>query len=148
MPEPLYTFQPSLKRALIPKILSLLVLGAIFYLGVLLNLSLLQLNFSEDLIKLGTAILLTMVIIVGILLSFRHARQPYLFYPDRLVHGTENIYYRTITSCTVQKDIWDHLFHTYSLGLGNHLFLRHIPLELNLQEYLQQLVRYSAGQNK
>ncbi len=46
--QPIYILPQKKSRALIPKILSLLGLGVVFYLGILLNLSLLNLRAGEE----------------------------------------------------------------------------------------------------
>src|SRR3989344_7857879 len=46
--HPLYTLYESKSRALVPKVASLVVLSLIFYLGILLNVSLLELSAGQE----------------------------------------------------------------------------------------------------
>ena len=142
--QPLYSVLESKSRALIPKALSLLILGAIFYVGVLLNISLLELDAQQETtFKTGALLILTVLIIMGIILTFRKARQPYLFYRNRITHGKEAILYLNITTTAAQSNFVDKMFKTYSIPLSKNFFLRHIPETIPLNNYVQQLVDYS-----
>ena len=142
--QPLYSISESIPRALVPKILSLLGLALVFYLGVLLNISLLELNADQETsLKTGALILLALLIIVGILLALKKAHQPYLFYKNRITHGKETLPYLTITNTAPKKNFFDQLFKTYSIQLSKTFFLRHIPETIQLSNYLQQLIDYS-----
>ena len=46
--QPLYLLHQNVGRAMIPKFLSLVILGTIFYVGILLNISLLELTAAEE----------------------------------------------------------------------------------------------------
>lgn len=142
--QPIYQLAQDKKRALIPKIVILVVLGFIFYLGILINLSLLELRGSEEsTIKIVTLIILLIIIIVGIILSYYHANFPYLFYRDRVVLHNKEILYTQIINTQPKKDILGKIFHTYSINLGQHFHLRHLPEEVQIQAYLQQLIDYA-----
>ena len=141
--QPLYILHQSLARAVIPKIISLVFLGIIFYLGVLLNLSLLQLPFSENIIKVSSALFLALLICLGVILTVYQARQPYTFFADKIVSGKEVRYYQSLSSPVPSEDILDRLFHTQTIALGQNFFLRHIPNTLQIPQYLNQLSLYS-----
>ena len=145
--QPLYSIHESRKRALIPKTISLLFLAFIFYLGVLVNISLLELNASQETsLKTGALLTLALLIIIGTVLTFRKTRQPYLFYRNRVAHGKEIIYYLNITNTMPQANFLDRAFKTYSIPLGKSFSLRHIPettQKNQLSNYLQQLVEYA-----
>lgn len=141
---PLYVLPQSKVRTLVPKISSLLVLGIIFYLGILLNIYLLELGAEQEtLIKLISLILFIIIVVLGIIYSIYKAYQPYNFYRNRVTLGEEGIYYINITNTTPYKDPLDKLFHSYSIHLGNKFFLRHISEQIQLQNYLQQLIDYA-----
>lgn len=142
--QPLYSIYESKKRALIPKILSLLFLAFFFYLGVLVNISLLELDANQEtMLKTGSMLLLAVLIIVGILLTYWKTRQPYLFYRNRIAHGKELLYYLNITNTTPQANFIDKIFKTYSIQLGKSFILRHLSESIPLGNYVQQLVEYA-----
>ena len=65
--KPAYILTQVKKRLLIPKIITFLVLGIVFYLGVLLNITLLNLSGStETMAKLIALIVLLLIIAFGI----------------------------------------------------------------------------------
>ena len=142
--QPVYVLPQRMSRAVVPKILSLVVLSALFYSGILVNLALLNLKAQQEfLIQLLSLVLLFLVVILGVYLAVHRAHFPYLFYHNRLVHNKKEIYYSSITTIIAKRDIWDKLFKTYSLGIGNTVYLRNISGEINLKDYVRQLIAYS-----
>ena len=140
----IYVLQQNKKRAIIPKILLLVVLGIIFYLGLLLNLRLLDLLGSEETTtKTVSLIILIVIIILGIILTIVKANRSYIFYQNRIMFGKKQIFYQEISNTNLKINFMDKMFKTYSISLSKKFRLRNIPQELNLQSYLQQLVNYS-----
>lgn len=143
---PIYTLHESKSRALVPKVASLVALSTIFYLGVLLNVSLLELSAGQEtMLKTGSLILLLLLVILGTGLAVRKVSQPYLFYRNRVTKGKEIIFYIDIDNTATHLDHLDQLFKTYSVNLGKNFFLRHIPQHIQISNYIQQLVSYSRG---
>ena len=146
--QPVYSVYESKGRALIPKTASLFLLAIVFYLGVLLNVSLLELDAAQETsLKVGALLLLLFLILIGIILAVRKVRTPYHFYSNRLVRGKEIIYYNQIINTSAHLDPIDKIFKTYSINLGKNFFLRHIPEQIQLSNYLQQLINYAKTQN-
>jgi hypothetical protein len=146
--QPIYVLAQNKKRALIPKVVSLLGLGIIFYLGILLNVSLLDLKAGEEtLIKVIALIVLLSVLILGIYISFHRANQNYKFYRGRIVFLKQQINYLNIINTKSQVDFIDKMFKTYTINLGNKFFLRNIPNTVQIENYLQQLIAYSKKVN-
>ncbi|MBI4983067.1 hypothetical protein HZC32_00270 [Candidatus Woesearchaeota archaeon] len=131
----------------IPKIISIVVLGIIFYLGVLLNVYLLELNAAEEtIVKVSSLALLILIIMLGVYLAYHQANQPYNFYKDRIEAGRKAlIHYTDITGVSKKQNILDKIFRTYNLDLGNKNFLRNLPEEIQIENYLQQLRAYSKN---
>ena len=66
--KPLYTLPQVKKRLIIPKLVSFFLLGIIFYLGIILNMSLLNLTGkTKNLVLAISLILLVFLIIFGII---------------------------------------------------------------------------------
>ena len=146
--QPVYSVYESKGRALIPKTASLVLLAIVFYLGVLLNISLLELDAAQETsLKIGALLLLLFLILIGIILAVRKVRTPYNFYSNHLVRGKEIIYYNQIINTSTHLDPIDKIFKTYSINLGKNFFLRHIPEQIQLSNYLQQLINYAKTQN-
>jgi len=146
--QPIYALAQNKKRALIPKVVSLLGLGIIFYLGILLNISLLDLKAGEEtLIKVIALIILLAVLALGIYISFHRANQNYKFYKNRISFLKQQINYLNIINTKPHSDFIDKMFKTYTINLGNKFFLRNIPNTVQIENYLQQLVAYSRKNN-
>jgi len=140
---PIYTLTQNKSRAIIPSAITLIVLGIIFYLGVLLNISLLRLaTAKEDITRILALILLLFLITLGIFLSWHQAKQNSIFYRQFLILKKKEVFYANMLLGQSKQDIWDKLFKTYSLSLGRNVFLRNIPQEVDIANYLQQLVNY------
>lgn len=145
--QPLYAVYESKPRVLIPKTLSLLFLAFIFYFGVLVNISLLELSASQEtMLKTGALLALAVLIIIGIFLTFRKTQQPYLFYRNKITHGKETMYYVNITNTSPSTNFLDTVFKTYSIPLGKKFSLQHIPeitQKVQLSNYIQQLIEFA-----
>ncbi|MEW5896243.1 MAG: hypothetical protein AB1668_00995 [Nanoarchaeota archaeon] len=142
--NPIYTLHQHKIRALLPKITALVVLSVIFYVGILLNIYLLEFDAkNETILKTFFLFLLIFIVSLSTFLSMRKASQPYKFYSKRISFGKESIEYINIINTSSHQDPFDKLFKTYSINLGNNFVLRHIPLQLQLEDYLKKLIEYA-----
>ncbi len=146
--RPFYVLPQSKARALVPKIIILLVLGAIFYLGVLLNLSLIDITKeATELVNLISLIILLCVIALGVFLSVHKAETSYKFYRQGLGQGKKSINYINIINTSSKQDFLDKIFKTYTINLGEDFYLRHISQGIQISGYLQKLINYSKQNN-
>ncbi|MBI4980907.1 hypothetical protein HZC30_05115 [Candidatus Woesearchaeota archaeon] len=144
--QPVYVLPQSKKRTLIPKTLLLIVLGVIFYSGILLNIKLLSLTAEEDtMVKIIALGVLTIIVGIGIFLDYHQASQPHTFYQDRLMVEKKEHFYHAIEKVERQQNFWDKLFKTYSVDLGEGVVLRNISAAVPIEGYIQQLVAYAKG---
>ena len=142
--KPIYILEQNKSRALVPKFFSFIGLGVVFYLGILLNLSIINLNGKDEtIVKTSALILLLAIIIVGIYLSFHRAHLNYKFYRTGIRFNKKEMAYINIINTKPKINFLDKMFKTYSIELDNKFFLRHIPKETNIQQYLQQLIDFS-----
>lgn len=142
--KPLYVLSQSKPRAILPQVLSLVILGVIFYLGILVNVSLLELDEGlKSTIKLASLIFLSVVVAIGILLAILKAGKKYYFYRNRIAFGRKAVNYAEIINTTLHVDLLDRIFKTHSINLGHKFFLSNIPQNLQIQNYLRQLIDYS-----
>ncbi|MAF97624.1 MAG: hypothetical protein CMH26_03215 [Micavibrio sp.] len=145
--QPLYVLNQDQKRALIPKIIILIALSAIFYVGILLNISLLDMRASqENLAKTISLIVVIVIAIVGIGLAIWHARNKVYFYADHLVINKKSLSINSILNTQAKQDILDKIFKSESINLGNNFHLRHIPQQLQIPNYINQLIAYQKKQ--
>jgi len=142
----LYSSVQKKSRVLIPKIVSLVSLSVIFYIGVLLIFSLLKLDAKQETtFKVGALIFLLLIILLGVFLSYKHSKKRYIFYRNRIYFNKNEVKYDEINNISRKKNIWDKMFKTYSLKLSKEFSVRHIPLNIELENYTQQMVNYSKG---
>ena len=139
-----YSVNQKQSRALIPKVLTLTFLGAIFYVGILVNLSLLNISKTENqVVKWVSLVIIIALVSVGLLLTHKHSSEPYRFYQTYLTITDKPFQYKNIIDTSVKRNVFDKWFNTYSIHLGKKTFLKHIPTEVPLQNYIQQLATYA-----
>jgi len=142
--QPIYELHQQTTRALIPKLVSFLILGTLFYIGILLNIALLDLSGTQETTVKTTALLfLLVIIIIGIITAVQRSRLPYQFFRDKIRFNKKEIRYTEIINTAPEHNLLDRMFKTYSINLGSGFYLRHVSEEINIQTYLQQLISYS-----
>jgi hypothetical protein len=143
-PQPLFILPQQKSRILVPKIISFLFLSIIFYLGILVNISLLKLAApTESTIKLSSLIVLILVVIFGIAFNIKKSRQKYFFYQNKIVFKKKEILLSEITDIKPRQNLLDKLFKTHSLILNQQFKINNIPQKIQLQGYIQKLIDYS-----
>ena len=142
--QPIYVLPQKMSRALTPKVISLLGLGVIFYLGILLNLALLNLRAGEESVvkMIGLGVVLA-IIALGVYLGIHHAKLSFKFYNNRIMQGKKRIMYIEIVNTKMKQNILDKMFKTYSIELGKNFYVKHISVTINVENYLQQLIQYA-----
>ena len=147
--SPLYILHQKTSRAVIPKLIILLFLSAIFYGGVLLNINLLELQpQQETTAQMGALILLLIIIVIGLMVAVKRAHRPYIFYRTKIVHGKKEILYAAILNTEPHSDFLGRMFKTYSMNLGNDFHLRHISNETPIQDYIKQMMQYAKNNSQ
>jgi hypothetical protein len=142
--QPAYVIKQAKSRSLIPKIFMLLILGILFYLGILLNLSLLELDVdSQSLIDHISIITVSIIVIIGIIMGILKVRKQHTFYNTHLTIYGKNIPYNTITNTLQKQNLLDKIFKTYSIKLTDKITMRNIPQAVQIQSYLQQMISYN-----
>lgn len=141
----LYVLPQLKKRAIIPKLFSLITLSTIFYLGVWLNLALLEVTEKQEKwIKLLSLILVGILVTIGVIITISTSRKKYVFYRDRIIFGRKLIYYTQMVNTNPARNFKDKLFKTYSVKLNDEFTIKYIPSTINLVDYLQNLRAYSS----
>lgn len=147
MELPQYTARPKKARALLPEALKLLALGAVFYVGILLNMNLLEISFSANLnIIIMSAI--AVLVALQLLLSYLSlSRTSYDFYLDRIeISGKRprSAHYYDISAPKIMKGTFDRIFGTGSIILAPKMRLDHIDKPDAVLNYLQGMMSYQS----
>ena len=142
--KPVYILKKVKTRALIPKIVSLILLGVIFFLGILINISLLQLRADQEgIIKISAIIFLLAIIGLGIFLSLHRASMSYKFYRNRITFGKKIVYYANINVINPKQDTIDKMFNTTTIPITKDFIIKQIPNNVQIINYIKQVVSYA-----
>ena len=95
--SPLYQISLSKKRILIPKMFTLIFLSSLFYLGIRINITLLQLDpKTKQLANIAGIVIVIFLFILGIILNYFKAKQGIKFFSDHLKLGHQKINYLSL----------------------------------------------------
>ncbi|MBI2669345.1 hypothetical protein HYX14_05890 [Candidatus Woesearchaeota archaeon] len=131
-------------RAALAPLLVQLILTTILYLGILLNLSLLDLRAQQEtIINTSSLIALVILLIIGIIVNVQRAKKSYLFFQSQIQFGTQQLSYAAITNTAPQQNILDKILKTYSIKLAPDFSLQNIPQGIQIQPYLEQMRAYA-----
>lgn len=145
---PLYVLKPDKTRILVPNTIKLAILCIVFYLGVLLNVSLLKISIPNYINILIIVVLLLLIVIESILSLVKLSRIQYRFFPNRMqVIGPRPQYidFSHVVSVTSKQNFFDKLFGTGTIILGTYRMKSITNLAPNL-DYIQKLVQSSRAQ--
>jgi len=140
---PLYSVQPDMLRASVPRIVLIVTLGALFYLGISLNFMFLNRDF-ETIYILLTIVVILVLAVFGVLevLSLAKTRV-YEFYEDRIIikdTGQKVVMLRQIENVKMEKSVFDNLFSTFTLKLRPVSKIENVPASDQLYLYVTKLV--------
>ena len=142
--QPIYILSQKKSRIIIPKLMTFILLGTVFYLVILLNISLLKLDAQQEtIIKTTSLIILLSIIALGTYLTFHRSHRTYKFYQKGIFFNKNFIDYTSISSVEKKQNLSDKIFKTYHLKLSPNFQIKNIPNEVDVQNYLQQLIQYT-----
>jgi len=145
--QPQYVFKSKAMKILLPKVLTLIILAALFYVGILVNIGLLKLDGeTETIVKSSGLLIMALLVIVGALLNVKKAKTPYKYFPQQITHGKSKISYADIPSVEKKQSIMDKIFGTYTLKLSKKFSIEGIPKDVDLKSYTDQMVSYNKSQ--
>jgi hypothetical protein len=141
--KPAYELHQKLSKILIIKSVTLITLSVIFYVGIMIIVSLLNLPANQETgIQVGALMLLIILIGAGVLIDYKKGKKKYLFYAHSIVFGNKSVAYRAINNTNLKENFLDKMFKTYSIKLNEDLILINISKSLDMQTYLKQLIAY------
>lgn len=145
---PLYVLKPKKSRILVPNGIKLLLLSIAFYVGVLINVNLLNLAIPSYINILIIVILVLLIGIESILTFVRLSRIQYTFFQTRMqVSGPKEQYvmFSNIQTASSSQSFFDKLFGTGTIIIGTYKMKAMPNVPQNLQ-YVQSLIQASKGQ--
>lgn len=141
---PQYAIKPKLIRLLIPQFLKLVVLCGLFYLGILLNLYLLQIDAPSwlNLVVIGMLVLL---LIIQILITHKKAQDwRYEFYSNRLDYFGDrmnSLLYSNIFDIKIKRNFFDLLSGTATIALSKDFKINYVGNYEEVARYCQGLAQ-------
>lgn len=145
MELPQYTMYLSLRRILIPKAFALLFLGAFFYLGIFLNLIILNIYIPPDIHLYIIIGILILVVMQAILNYLKYSSYTYLFYRDRMIFQGKKelvLLYSDIENLEFKQDAIDKLFNTGTINLVPKHKMKYVENTNQVYFYIQKLIHY------
>ncbi|MBW2993459.1 hypothetical protein KY317_02705 [Candidatus Woesearchaeota archaeon] len=142
MPEqPLYIAYKDIKRVLFPRFLLLIGLGIVFYLGILLNLYLLQVRDKTLICTLSIIVIILLIVIQMFLILKRIKTKGYAIYSNRVEFGNKSIYYGNVKNVYYKRNFIDKLFDTGTIFLYPYLKIEKIKNSVNVYNYIKKLIQ-------
>ena len=146
---PEYVIRPNVTRVLIPQIIITSVLAVIFYLGILLNVTLLRI-FIPGTINMLIISVLALLVVMQVLLSYLQASKThYSIYKNRIqIEGPKQQYimFSTIQSMKASKNIFDNMLNTGTLVIEPKIKITAIPNFDQNYQYLNQMIQFARAQ--
>ena len=146
---PIYQVPLVKKRILIPKTITLFVLSGLFYVGILINITLLDLKADvEGTAKFAGIGIVILLFLLGVILNLAKSKHGIKFFNNHLEIGHKKIQYITLNTVETKRSLLDKIFHTYTLKIDKKHKVEGISEEVNVQQYLQELIDYTKRQQQ
>jgi hypothetical protein len=146
---PQYVIRPDIKRVLISSIIVTAALAFIFYLGIIINVALLQLNIPSGINILIIAVLILLVLIQGLLSYLQTSKLRYAVYSNRIqIEGIkqEYILFNAVQDIQANKNFFDRIFNTGTIVIIPNMQLKAVSNFDQNFVYIKQVVQYSRNQ--
>ena len=146
METPSYSTKPNLSRILIPRIIKLLLLSALLYLGVRINYIVFGAEFP-GIINLIVVILILVLIAADIFLAhMKNKENKIYFFNDRIEirgknHNTINL--ALVSNAEVKMNMLDKMLNTGDIKLNNGEKIKNLNYPERIRQYILQLIRRS-----
>lgn len=144
-----FSVKPIVTRAVLPHALLLLFLGVLLFVGLVLNMKLLNIELSALYTVIICFVIITLLSVQVILKTKKVAGIRYDFYVDRIViidSKTQKVQryvmYVQIPSAVVKSTFFDRFFDTSSLKLNDSTVVEYIKNAENIGEYIKKMISY------
>ena len=145
---PQYELKQNVKRIIVPQFLKTLVLLAVLYFAVRLNLHLMELEMPAS-INFLVIIILILLLVLQLFFTFRKtSKASYKFYPDRIEFPGKKpltVFLINITNVTLKKDVFDKMFNTGTIVLEPGMKIKGVGNFDQVYTYVQKLVESAKG---
>jgi len=144
MEVPNYSTKQNLARVLLPRILTLLMLSLLLYVGIRINFLVFNMEFPDP-INFIVIILIMILIAADIFLTnMKNKESKIYFFNDRIeIRGKDatTISLATITSAAVEKNVYDKMLNTGDIILSDGQAIKSLNYPERISQYIMQLLR-------
>ena len=151
MELPQYALRPNFMRIILPKSISLICLGGLFYIGILINLFLLGIAPPAYVSALIIAIIVTIIIIEAALSYIKASKIRYLFFPNRIeIYGEKSqiIDLLTLGNVALKKTFVDNMMSTGTILLPPNFEIKNVSKPEQMMNYAKSLIEYAKSHYK
>ncbi len=144
-----YSVKPSIKRIVIPQILRLVVLCALFYGAFWVNIWLLAFEMPS---WLGIAVIAALVVlaVIQVIITRKKAQDwRYSFYQNRIEYAGDRIssaLFSEVEEIKIKRNIFDLFANTATVSLNKKFKLKNIPDYKPVADYAYKLVQAYKSQ--
>ncbi|MBW2972607.1 hypothetical protein KY359_06225, partial [Candidatus Woesearchaeota archaeon] len=146
MEVPQYTLRPNTNAMVAPRILMLIGLAALFYVGIYINAKLAVGVSIPPVINLVIfACLIVMVAVQVILYRVKFSKYKYMFYTNRIeFEGKKPLtfLFNDFQEAAVKQGLFDRMFGTGEIKLSKSFVMGPVGNVAQVKTYLEQLVQY------
>ena len=146
METAVYQLKPSNRKIIVSKLLNLVLLGALLYGGIILNVDLLNINLPVATHFIIVNVLLLLFIIELVLVHKKRAGDFYQFFNDRVQIRDKVVYFTNVQNISYKRSFLDKLVNTGTIVLEPGFEIKDIIYDNQIYVYVQNLVKYAQGQ--
>ncbi|MFC1723299.1 hypothetical protein ACFL0V_04115 [Nanoarchaeota archaeon] len=145
MELPQYTLHHTIKRMVVPRVITLLILSPLFYVGIFVNAKLLNFEIPSFVAVFIILVLVVMVVVQSVLNYVRFQKYRYLFYTNRIDYEGKKpatFLFANFQQVELKQNIFDKMFNTGSIKLSKEFSIGPIANVQQIKAYMEQLVQY------
>ncbi|MBN2421217.1 hypothetical protein JXB27_02970 [Candidatus Woesearchaeota archaeon] len=142
---PEHTIKPNPVRIVLPSFLTTISLGILFYIGIAINVYLLNMRIPGTINFLIFAVMVLLAIIQSLLSYVQTSKTAYLVYKNRIQAGSDYVMFNSVQTISESKNFFDSLFGTGTIKINN-LKMKSVPNIEQTFNYIKQLMQYSRTQ--
>jgi len=148
MPTPAYNVRTDFRRPLAIQFMKIIGLCIVFYLGIFVNMKLL--NKSPGLLfnLLVITVLGTLVVVQLVFTYLKAMKSQYLFYPDRIEYTGKkkrSIMLKDVANISIKNDFFDKALRTGTIVLEPGFIIQSIDRPQQNMFYIENLVSSARG---
>lgn len=143
-----YSIKPSLPRELFPSFIKLVLLSVAFFVGIIINLRLLNIKPPMQIVLLIVVLLVVLSAVQVLLTHMNLTKIQYNFFIDHIEKEGKNpsrVYYNQVQGIEFKRSFFDKMFGTGTIVLLPDFRIDKVGNAKQVFYYVQQLVQRAGG---